>query len=249
VIRRGTRAALGCLRLIAGQGQRRLQPGPALAQVAAQVPEPPERRGQRQERRGVLLARPAQRRAQVLVLDLQAREPRALCRPGQPRRHLLGQRQAPGQVPVPHRRGIPAARQVRAGIFAHRLQQPIAARLLAGLVHLHQRLVHQRVQPIQHRQGHRPRPSVEHRLRGGQRPAPHEGRQPAQQQTLRLLEQVPAPVQRRAQGALACGQVSRPARKQSEAVVQPGGDHLHRQAAHPRRRQLDGQRDTVQPHA
>ena len=66
---------------------------------------------------------------------------------------------------------------------------------------------------------------------------------------LRLGQQVVAPVERRPQRLLARQRRPAAAGQQPEAVVQPGGDLLDRQRRHPRRRQLERQRDAVQPPA
>ena len=91
-------------------------------------------------------------------------------------------------------------------------------------------------------------PSPAHdRLGRLQRPAAGEHRQPPQQRPLRLGEQVVAPVDQRPQRLLAGQRRAAAAGQQPEAVVQPRRDLLHRQRLHPRRRQLDRQRDAVQP--
>ena len=61
-------------------GQQRLQPLPSFRQVAVHVPEAPQRRGEPQAcfRRLVLIATPRERRAQVVVLLVQALEPGGL---------------------------------------------------------------------------------------------------------------------------------------------------------------------------
>ena len=66
---------------------------------------------------------------------------------------------------------------------------------------------------------------------------------------LRLGQQVVAPVERRPQRLLARQRRPAAAGQQPEAVVQPRGDLLDRQRPHPRRRQLERQRDAVQPPA
>ena len=82
------------------------------------------------------------------------------------------------------------------------------------------------------------------RLQG---PAAGEHREPAQQHALRLGQQVMAPVDQRPQGLLTGQRGATAAGEQPETVVEPGGDLLHGQHADPRRRQLDRQRDPVEP--
>jgi hypothetical protein len=58
-----------------------------------------------------------------------------------------------------------------------------------------------------------------------------------------------APLDRRAQGLLPRQRCPAAARQQPQPVVQPRRHLLGRQRRHPRRRQLDRQRDAVQPPA
>ena len=83
-----------------------------------------------------------------------------------------------------------------------------------------------------------------------QRPAAGEDRQAPAAAPLRLRQQVVAPVDR-ARSVCWRGRRRPPAAgQQPEAVVQPAArDLLDRSAVTPRRRQLDGQRDAVQPPA
>ena len=87
------------------------------------------------------------------------------------------------------------------------------------------------------------------RLGGLQGEAAGEDGQAAQQRLLRLGEQVVAPVDGAAQGLLAGQRRPAAAGQQAEAVVQAGGDLLHREGPDPRGGQLDRQRDAVQPGA
>src|SRR5262245_12882113 len=78
------------------------EPAPALAMIAAHVPEPPERPGEPQTGLRIpgALGGPGQRRAEVVVLGLQALQPRLMVRAGQVRLRLLRQREEVVQVPV-----------------------------------------------------------------------------------------------------------------------------------------------------
>ena len=76
-----------------------------------------------------------------------------------------------------------------------------------------------------------------------------EDAQPPEQPALRLAQQVVAPVERRAQRAVAVGQVGGAAGEQAEAVVEPAQHRLRRQQPHARRGELDGERQPVEPPA
>src|SRR5262249_36579962 len=86
--------------------QSLLEPGQALAQVAALVPESPERAGQPQPGPApAAIAQPAHGRPRVLAPGFQARQPPPPAWPAQLPLGLLGQRQETG--------GVRAARFVR----------------------------------------------------------------------------------------------------------------------------------------
>ena len=107
-----------------------------------------------------------------------------------------------------------------------------------------QRLVSQRRQQAQHVRGGQVITRAE--LLGHlQRPA-GEDRQAAQQALLPLGQQVMAPVDRRAQRALARRRSPATVGQQPEAVVHAGQDLLNSQHPDPGGRQLDGQRNAVQ---
>ena len=72
---------------------------------------------------------------------------------------------------------------------------------------------------------------------------------PPQQQLLRLRQQIVAPVDQGPQGAMAGQRGPTPTDEETEAIVEPVGDLLDGQDAHAGGRQLDGQRDAVEPAA
>ena len=80
-------------------------------------------------------------------------------------------------------------------------------------------------------------------------PATHEHRQAAQQHPLRFGQQIVTPVDQRLQGLLARQRGATATGQQPEAVVQPRGNLFHHEHAHPRRRQLDRQRNAIEPRA
>jgi len=82
-----------------------------------------------------------------------------------------------------------------------------------------------------------------------QRGATHEHSQPREQGLLAGAQQVVAPGQGGAQRALALRQVACPAHQFGETAPQARQQRLGREDPHMRRRQLDGQRQPVQPGA
>ena len=84
-------------------------------------------------------------------------------------------------------------------------------------------------------------------LRGVEVESAHEHRQPAEQDALGFGQQRVRPVDRGAQGLLAPHRGARAAGQQAEAVVQAVEDLGQRQRAHPRGRELDGERHAVEP--
>ena len=114
-------------RVGAGDRQRPLQPGAALAQVAAGLPELPERRRQPEAGRVGARHRPGQRGPQVVVLDLQPVEPGAAVRPVELGRGRLGQRQVPGQVPAADGASLGEAGGGRRSVKISRWRRSLAA--------------------------------------------------------------------------------------------------------------------------
>ena len=147
---------------------------------------------------------------------------------------------------APDGRGRPAGLELRPGVLAQRLQQPVPRRAVGLLLHHHQRLVRQVREPLEDllRRDPRTRTDV---LGGFQRPAPGEHRERGEEGPLRRPQQLKAPVHGGPQRLLAGQRRAAALGQQAEAVLQPGQQLPRRQHAHPRRRQLDGQRDAVQP--
>ena len=130
----------------------RSQPGGALRQQPAHLPEPPQRRAEPQARLGVLavLDRPGEGRAQVVVLAVEHVEQPLLVRAGQARSGSLGQwpgRRRHGARPI----GLGFARldELLEGEFADR-EQHREARLAVGLVLADQALVDEAGQAVEH---------------------------------------------------------------------------------------------------
>ena len=94
----------GATSLAPSARQEALQPAPALGQVETALPERPQRASQPQAEVDIAaLARPGQRRAQVVVLALQLLQPCGLLCPGQRRRGHLGEPEIVGRVAPPDR--------------------------------------------------------------------------------------------------------------------------------------------------
>ena len=123
--------------------------------------------------------------------------------------------------------------------LAHRLQHPVAHRA-ARVEHGEQRLVDERAHVVE-------RVVTEHGIRPVEREAVVEGRQPAQRPTLGVVQQVPRPVDDGEQRLVPVGRGAVAAAQQGEPVVEAAVDVLDRHRAHPGRRELDGQRQPVEP--
>ncbi len=108
-----------------------------------------------------------------------------------------------------------------------------------------QRLVHQGRQPLQDVQAEPTR--IAHDFRGLDGPAPHEGRQPGEQPPLGFVQEVVAPGDGVAQGALALGEGPDPGGEEGEAALQPRQHLLGREDLGPGGGQLDGQGQAVEP--
>ena len=88
---------------------------------------------------------------------------------------------------------------------------------------------------------------TEHGIRTVEREAVVEGREPAQRMTFGVVQQVPRPVDDGEQRLVPVGRGAVAAAQQGEPVVEPAVDVLDRHRAHPGRRELDGQRQPVEP--
>ena len=227
------------------QGEEFVQALPALGVVSAQGPERGHGGGHPQRGGRGMIAVPADGRADVVVLDLDPLEP---VLPGQARLHAAV-RLDQGQ----ERGGVSGADPVRRGqlvepfgrILADRLQQRVTHR--TGAAHLaHQVLVEELGQAVEHRQAD-VRRGVADRLDRLQAGAAGEHRTGGEEPPGLLGEQVMAPGDRRPQGLLPVRQVAAAAGEQAQRVLQPGQDRLRRQQLDPRRGQLEGQRQAVQP--
>ena len=131
-----------------------------------------------------------------------------------------------------------------AGILTDGLQQSVAhgsALMLAD----HQRFVDQRREQVEYG-ARRNGVAGGHHLGGFEGPSAGERRQAAQHGPLVLRQERVTPVHRRSQRLLPGHGSSRARREQTEPIAQPRGNLLDAKNPHPRRRQLDRQRNTVQ---
>ncbi len=127
------------------------------------------------------------------MLQGQTVEPGDLVGREQMRLRLLGQMHEVGQVPHPRHIQLICGRQPFVRVGPHRLQQPVARRIVP-LVHDQERFIHQLRQQFQGRwssvttlDGADGRGAVERTPSG-------EHRQPAQERLLRRVQQAVAPV-------------------------------------------------------
>ena len=145
------------------------------------------------------------------------------------------------RVPLAERRLFARGDQLLASILPQRLEQAIAC-FAAGRLHDHEGLVDQRGEQIEHVVGAECLDRIEGK-------GPREYGKPAEQGGLGLVEEGVAPVDRLAQRAVA-GHGGPGRRGQDfERLVQPRRDLVGGQDAHARGRQLDGERNAVQPPA
>ena len=159
------------------------------------------------------------------MLALQAVEP-VPGAPAQVRLRFLGESQEIGGVASPQLFCLIRLLEPLDSVFADRLQHRKARRLVRTL-HPDQSALGQRRQSVD---------DVDvvsaNALCGVQRPAPGEHCEPQEQVLLQRLEQVVAPIDRRAHGALSLGCVVRASLEQLQGVFEPFEQSRRRQDAH-----------------
>ena len=228
--------------------QQTHQPPSSFTRISPHVPEVFERRGQPEPcLLPPLQAAPLQCSPQVLQLHFQPFQPYFAFRPADTLHRLLGQAHVPFQVAVPHRCLFLSCYQLLARVLPHGLQEPVASTCLPALRD-HERFGDQSRQEIQHLLRRHTVTGADG-LRRLQRPATGEHGQPAQEQALRLAQQVIAPVQRRAERLLARQGSAATAGQQAKAVVEPRPQLVERQRRESCGCQLDGERQAIQPPA
>ncbi len=207
------------------------QPFTPLAVVATHVPEPVQRVHQAQERRhtGVCL-RPGQGEPQVVVLGLQAGQPRRLLGAVQLRRGLACQRRVPVGVGASYTRLLCRVRlQVLGGVLPDTLVQ----RKSPGRVPPQQRMVGQRQQRTQ--------PTSTDGQGGRALETAPEHRQPHQHPLLFCSQQSPRVREGGPQAAVALGAVGRIDLQQVEAGPQLVHQVTRPEGAHPGGGEFQGQ--------
>ena len=150
------------------QRQRAFAPGPPLAQVAAGNPEPRQLFDQALGRRRVApLDRPGQDRAQVVVLGLQPFHPPPLHRGEERLLDAFQQTPAPAGQPLHRRIGFAGRRQLLQPELPDRLQHPKPRFAIRRRHLLHQTLVDEGGDAVEHggvSSQRMPRASDAHRL-------------------------------------------------------------------------------------
>ena len=229
--------------VLADLGQEPVQPGAALAVGAARSPEEHQGAGQAQPDDVLpFLGRPAQRRAQIILLGGELPLPGDLVRTGERRPQLLGEGQVVAGVSYPQGGEFAARHQSFAGVFADQFEHAEARLTIAGLLALHQALIVERGQAVEHGRVVVSRD----RLNRCQRDATLEDGQAGQQPLLLLGQQRVAPVERGAQRLLACRQIARAAGEEGQATVQARQERRQGEELGARRGELDRQRQAVE---
>ena len=181
-------------------------------------------------------------------LQVHARAPRHLVGAGEPRVGGFREARVVVGVTAEHLVEVACPLQPLPGERPQRLEHLVAgvpARVVGG----------------QHRLRHQPRAGVEdvprleavvRRHRGGRvarRSSAGTRRSALEQRAFTRFEQLVRPLDRAPQGLVALGRAAATAGQQLEALVEAGGDVGRRHDRHPRRRQLDRERDAVEPAA
>jgi hypothetical protein len=159
----------------------------------------------------------------------------------------LRQVQEPIAVPIAHGRDFLRVNEAVLRVLTQCLEESEAL-LTILLLDLHQRLGERSCQQVEDLEFVDPGASAHH-LGCFQRPTSREHRQTTEQNPFGFGEQIVAPVEQRAQGLMAWDRRPTPGGKQTEAIVQVVGNLLGAQSRDPRGRQLDCQRNPVQPPA
>ena len=177
------------------------------------------------------------------MLDGEPRVPGRLLGSLHPGPRLLDQLPEECGVGIPRHLLLAALGQPLGGEFAHRLQHP-EPRLVARTFFRPQQAV--LAQPLHQPHDVQPATRIDHRLGGFQREPARKGRQPPEHGLFLGVEQVMAPGDRVAQGALPRRSVAGPSRQERQALLQPGQERFGGKQADPRRRKLDRQWETVE---
>ncbi len=224
------------LRRLGSRVEHRTQPADALGEVVAVEPERPDTRGQPEGALRIVAKAGVERRAEVVVVELEPLERFARRR----------QRLRPVAEARLDRFALARCAQALGRELAHGVEQPIARR--SRVLDRHQRLVDEPHEQLDDAATlERPaRADVRDR---GERERAGEDREPPEEHALLPREQVVTPGDRRGEGLLARPRRSPSAGEDVEAVVEPGGDLRRRKRRHTRRGELEGERHAVEPRA
>lgn len=157
-------------------------------------------------------------------------------------------------MPLVQQRRLTRGDKPFGGILADSLQQSVAHATVRTFLSNDQGLVDEPTEQVQHvlvfdalAQARPYRRYRADRLRGFQAPPASEHREPVQQATLLLAQQVIAPVQCGTQRLLARQRCPTAAGQQAEALVEPSRELIDTQRGHPRSRQLQRKGNSIQP--
>ena len=231
-------------RRVSGRLERALEPAATLGGVAAQQPEAPERRGEQQCGRAVVPHELAQRAPEVVVLAVEAHQRARGAARRELRLELDRQPDVQQGVHLSRLVLLPALLEPLQRELAHRLEQR-QPRPLARLVRSpDEALVDERLQVVEHRARRHHPPSE---LLGRRKSAASCADRHALEEPLLVgLEEVVAPRQRVAHGALSRRQIRRPADEEVERRAQPLEQRLRREQPHSGGGELDRQREAVE---
>jgi hypothetical protein len=191
--------------------------------------------------------RPGERRAQVVVVSLEAVE-----RDERPSRRALGigrlgELEGEGEMARLHGHRLARLGKALPRVLSHRLEQAIAVAVGVLLGH-HQRLVDESSQEV----GDLALSDARTRrdlLRALQREAPGEDGEAAEERALGTGQQRVTPAQRGPERLLAIERRPAPGRQDGEGVAEPLGDLRGRERPHTSGGELQGERHPVQPRA
>ncbi len=218
-------------------GERSLEPREALLEVAAAEPEFEETDRDPQRQLRVRAVGPGEGRSQIRVVGLEPIEPRrairALHRLPERGRGLLGKRRKPSCVAAAKLLGVLSRLESLHPELADRLEHRVAA-----VVVLEQVPVDQTLELVCRSAGYGL--GVLARATAGEHGEHRE------EVCLFGVQQIVAPLDRRAQGLVACRPVAGPLRQHGEPFFQPRGELGGCELPHAGRRELQGERKAVE---
>ncbi len=241
------RARKGRRRDLAARRERLVQPAAAFAHESARAPEANEHAGEPQrDLRVAGLDRPREGGADVVGLLVEPTEPDRLVRARELGLGRLDEREVPLGMTLPKRlEGVAPRRAVRARTAgstragrsaARRRRRPTGGRGSCRRA----RRSWSSTEPMRASSAH-----TASAISSEQPPEKTPSRR--KQALLCRIEQVVAPLDRGAQRALPLGQVAGAAGEQVEALAEPRQDRLRRQELHARSRELERERQPVEP--